>query len=897
MSLPQELCKLRDQVRVYAVEYGLDFFEVVFELLDWKEINEVAALGGFPNRYPHWRFGMEYERLSKSYTYGLSKIYEMVINNDPCYAYLLHSNHLVDQKLVMAHVYGHSDFFKHNQYFSHTNRKMMDEMANHRTRVLRHIDRRGYEKVENFIDACLSLETLIDAHGAAIRRGQVAHAPTNGDTEQEKPLHRLGASARPYMDRYINPPEFLQAQQQQRDAEDMARASRFPESPQRDVLGFLLDHAPMETWERDVLAIVREEALYFAPQGQTKIMNEGWACVTGDTRIITDRGALPAREIVAQRLPVRVFDGQQWQRVTDWAHFPSRRTVRLHTRRGLVLEGSDTHQVLMGGSGESWQRLDAVRAGDVVHVARSESAWPKAYMGVQWAPERRMTLQSIAAQVGCDLSTVIRYRAGTHASRMAGALAPLVAHYEQLMTTQAPTVHRRIIRVPEICDEQLGAFLGYLIGDGHISRVKRVLGLTTGDEEPRATFASLGRTLFGLEPKVRRDGNRWRVLFHSQDLADFLLSLGLTQGPSAREKSIPEIIWRSPRSVVRACLRAYFDCDGYAGKQGVILTTFSETLACETQQLLLHFDILSRRRRVGGGWHVHVTGAGAARFAFEIGFGIARKQQALESYLRGHQQWHQEVYEDEIVRVEHGVQDVYDLTVEHTHRYVAHGLMNHNSFWHSKIMTQKALTASEVIDYADHHSGTVAMSGGRLNPYKIGIELFRDIEERWDKGRFGKEFNECADMKMRAQWDTRAGLGRKKIFEVRRIYNDVTFIDEFLTPEFCQRHKLFVYAYNVSADQYEIASRAFDKIKKQLLFQLTNSGSPVIEVVDANFRNRGELVLKHLHEGVDLRPDYAKETLKNLFQIWKRPVHVDTVVEGVPKMLSYDGESYKEFRP
>lgn len=496
MSLPQELCKLRDEVRVYAAEYGLDFFEVIFELLDWKQINEVAALGGFPNRYPHWRFGMEYERLSKSYTYGLSKIYEMVINNDPCYAYLLHSNHLVDQKLVMAHVYGHSDFFKHNQYFSHTNRKMMDEMANHRTRVMRHIDRRGYEKVEDFIDACLSLETLIDAHGAAIRRGQVAHAPTNGDAQQSPPVHRLGAGARPYMDRYINPPEFLQAQQQLREAEDQARASRFPESPQRDVLGFLLDHAPMETWERDVLSIVREEALYFAPQGQTKIMNEGWA-----------------------------------------------------------------------------------------------------------------------------------------------------------------------------------------------------------------------------------------------------------------------------------------------------------------------------------------------------------------------------------------------------------------SFWHSKIMTQKALTASEVIDYADHHSGTVAMSGGRLNPYKIGIELFRDIEERWDKGRFGKEFNECADMKMRAQWDTRAGLGRKKIFEVRRIYNDVTFIDEFLTPEFCQRHKLFVYAYNVSADQYEIASRAFDKIKKQLLFQLTNSGSPVIEAVDANFRNRGELVLKHLHEGVDLRPDYAKETLKNLFLIWKRPVHVDTIVEGVPKMLSYDGESYKEFRP
>jgi len=95
---------------------------------------------GFPNRYPHWKFGMEYERLNKSYAYGLHKIYEMVINNDPCYAYLLECNHLVDQKIVMAHVFGHCDFFKNNIWFSKTNRKMMDTMANHATKIRKYID-------------------------------------------------------------------------------------------------------------------------------------------------------------------------------------------------------------------------------------------------------------------------------------------------------------------------------------------------------------------------------------------------------------------------------------------------------------------------------------------------------------------------------------------------------------------------------------------------------------------------------------------------------------------------------------------------------------------------------------------------------------------------------------
>ena len=113
---------------------------------------------------------MEYERLSKGYHHGLQKIYEMVINNNPCYAYLMTNNAQTDQKLVMAHVYGHCDFFKNNFWFSKTSRKMMDEMANHGNRVRRYMDEVGVEEVEEFIDACLSLEDQIDIHSPFIRR-------------------------------------------------------------------------------------------------------------------------------------------------------------------------------------------------------------------------------------------------------------------------------------------------------------------------------------------------------------------------------------------------------------------------------------------------------------------------------------------------------------------------------------------------------------------------------------------------------------------------------------------------------------------------------------------------------------------------------------------------------
>ncbi len=169
-SLPPHLRALKEEIEGYARGYGLDFYETIFEVIDADDLNEVAAYGGFPTRYPHWSFGMSYEELRKGYDYGLSKIYEMVINNDPCYAYLMRSNHTVDQKLVMAHVYGHCDFFKNNAYFGHTNRKMMDEMANHGARIRRYVEKYGEDEVEAFMDRCMSIDDLIDVHSTAIRR-------------------------------------------------------------------------------------------------------------------------------------------------------------------------------------------------------------------------------------------------------------------------------------------------------------------------------------------------------------------------------------------------------------------------------------------------------------------------------------------------------------------------------------------------------------------------------------------------------------------------------------------------------------------------------------------------------------------------------------------------------
>src|SRR5437762_2302472 len=259
--LTPEMEQIQAQMEAHARSYGLDFFTTIFEVVDAEQLNAVAAYGGFPTRYPHWRFGMEYEQLTKGYSYGLQKIYELVINNDPCYAYLLASNMHTDHKLVMAHVYGHCDFFKNNYWFSRTNRKMIDEMANHGNRVRDYMDRFGVEDVENFIDACLSIEDLIDIYAPHIKRREEKTKYEFRDSTEE--AHDAPTAtrfqAKSYMDSFVNPKKAMDAEVEEKKKE-LEKKANFPPEPMRDIMLFLLEHANLKPCQVDCLSIIRDEA-------------------------------------------------------------------------------------------------------------------------------------------------------------------------------------------------------------------------------------------------------------------------------------------------------------------------------------------------------------------------------------------------------------------------------------------------------------------------------------------------------------------------------------------------------------------------------------------------------------------------------------------------------------
>jgi stage V sporulation protein R len=474
----------------------LDFFPQRFELVNLEELQIILAREGFPRRYEHYRFGQNFENQATRDSYGLGRTYELVINTNPCVAYLLDTNSAMETRLVMAHVYFHNIFFKHNQYFSHTDRGMLHTMGEHAERIKRYQDRYGYEQVEKFLDTCHSLSNLIDIHSVALQRvSSGASIPSMLDPQSSEPIKPTVFDAPEYLQRFVNPPEALKAEVAREAASLERQRRRVPPEPVQDILLFLMQHAPLDDWQRDVMSIVRDEAYYFAPQRMTQIMNEGWA-----------------------------------------------------------------------------------------------------------------------------------------------------------------------------------------------------------------------------------------------------------------------------------------------------------------------------------------------------------------------------------------------------------------SFWHSKMMTEHLLPRypAETIDYCEFNASILAPWGMQgINPYRLGAFMFRDIEERWNKGMFGDEWENCRDMHERAAWDKNIGQGLAEICQAISVHNDLTFISRYLTAEFCAKNRFFVSEADMNLDLV-VSSREFDDVRQQLISQFANLGQPKLSVIDANFENSGELLIFHAFDGRMLDLDLAEPTCYGLYRIWERPVSVLTKNEDAePIVLTFDRSGFK----
>jgi stage V sporulation protein R len=282
-----------EQIVEKAREFGLDFYEMRYEICPADIIYTFGAYA-MPSRFSHWSFGKAFHQMKTQYDYGMSKIYELVINSDPCYAFLLDSNSALQNKLIAAHVLAHCDFFKNNHRFKETNRQMVSAMASFANRVISYEHDVGRAKVERFLDAVLAIHEHVDPYPkspAAAERAKEIRPASTTPYDDLWSLDQLGQMGAPAVE---------------------ARPSNKP-APTRDLLLFLLSHnAELEDWQRDVISSMRNEMLYFRPQMETKIMNEGWASLW-HARIMRDLDLSGDESLEFARMHAGVLAPQRFQ--------------------------------------------------------------------------------------------------------------------------------------------------------------------------------------------------------------------------------------------------------------------------------------------------------------------------------------------------------------------------------------------------------------------------------------------------------------------------------------------------------------------------------------------------------------------------------------------------------
>lgn len=223
------------------------------------------------------------------------------------------------------------------------------------------------------------------------------------------------------------------------------------------------------------------------------------------------------------------------------------------------------------------------------------------------------------------------------------------------------------------------------------------------------------------------------------------------------------------------------------------------------------------------------------------------------------------------------------------------------SYWHVRIMRQLFeegfLTAEEHGIFNEFHAGVTRESRVTFNWYRIGIALFEYIEERWNRGRFGKEYEDCEDPTKKAYWDTQAMKGREKIFHVRSFYSDRMAIEEFFTDEFIRQMELYIWESHIDPRSgettYYIVEKDPEVIRKMLVRSHTLYGVEPIVVKDANYERNGLLYLVHQNSnGVELEERYRNGTLAHIFTLWGRSVFLETTVDDKRVICKFDGKKH-----
>jgi stage V sporulation protein R len=357
------------ELETLARAAGLKHYDIQFFEVPSSVIYEVASYG-LPTRYSHWSFGRVYQYQKTQGEMGFSKIYELILNNDPAYAFLDTTNTETINLMIAAHCMGHSDFFANNVMFRHADETNMVQVAKrHAEAIDQYRKDYGDDEVDEWLDVALALERHIDIY----KKLERSRYPQRHIEFKERAVGEF--------EDLVPDPEPL--------VKKVVEGTHLPPQPEKDLLWFLSEYANLERWQKHIFEIVRRESYYFYPQYRTKIMNEGWACLVGDSYVQTSRGYRKFSDIMSDMPgePLTVVTGilgedkvMQLQPISDFHETEPQVTTKIMTSKGISFEGAHDHKVIAAKNvcGESIiddTNLADLEIGDFVKMPIGQNVW------------------------------------------------------------------------------------------------------------------------------------------------------------------------------------------------------------------------------------------------------------------------------------------------------------------------------------------------------------------------------------------------------------------------------------------------------------------------------------------------------------------------------------------
>lgn len=866
---------------------GLDTYPNQIEIISAEQMLDLYSSVGLPISYGHWSYGKAFVRDQRAYKAGqMGLAYEIVSNVSPCLVYCMEENTLCMMILVISHAgIGHNAFFRNNYMFKQWTdaESIVDYLVFAKNYISECEEKYGIDEVEEVLDACHALQSYgVDKYKRPSKISMVE--------EEQRQKQRNDYLQSQLDDVWRTIPERQ---------DYVARPKEnFPKSPEENILYFIEKNAPnLPTWKREIIRIVRKISQYFYPQKQTKVANEGFACVVGETLIDTPIGFIRADNLVNSKYSGEVYDGNNNERVVNWFAHPNKKRIKIITDYGYELHGGTNHKILVNGS---WVELQHLSLGQEVSIVRGNNVWPSEFVQLpQYNIPTKLSLVELCKQHSVHMKTYYKWvnKTGVVFEKKGAACQNVQNAFEKAKTLTSQTnkqlAQRTQVSLPSVMDERFAYWLGLLVGDGNVHVGKhKFVNFTNQSEELLTFFTEFSEITFGVKCTRKPDRNHFKVTFNSNTVVEFLLNtVDIKSGYAAAHKVVPNQILKSPQPVIAAFLRGHFDTDGHVTKKygNIVLVSKSKELIMVEQQILLKMGIVStvHQQKSDLCYRLYIGGIDSVLFNDLIGFGVAYKDQALKDAIK-QSKW-RKIKPDttHIIGIEYDEGPTYDFSVENSHQYKASCFVNHNCFVHYQIMQklreENLISDGFMLEFLASHTAVIRQldfdheyySG--INPYALGFAMFMDIkricedptdeDKRWFPEWAGGDWKETTQFAMKN-------------------FKDESFILQYLSPKVMRDLKLFsVEDYELLAD-YGISAihddAGYRKVRTILAkqYDLTTT-EPNIQVYNVNRWGDRMLTLRH-HMINDryLEGPAAKETLRHLAKLWGFAVRLETLDES-----------------